>query len=124
MVASIGVRHYPPAHLFGRAGVREPSVNIAFGAVVTVAVVIGLLVCYVRRDDGSWLYWLAGAWAVAHGFIGLGELAGVHWAFKYWEGANYAFVGAVPLVAGVMLWRARSAPVPVAPGEPAVAARI
>ncbi len=124
VVAAIGIHPYPPAHLFGRAGIREPAVNIAVGAAVTTVVVVGLIVRYVRRDDGSWLYWLAGAWAVAHGFIGLGELAGVHWSFKYWEGANYAFVGAVPMVAGIMLWRARSAPVPARPYEPVVTDRV
>lgn len=124
LVAAIGIHPYPPAHLFGRADIKEPGLNIAIGAVVTTVVVIGLIIRYVRRDDGSWLCWLAGAWAVAHAFIGFGELAGVHWVFRYWEGANYVFVGAVPLVAGVMLWRARSAPLPARPLEAAVAAPV
>ena len=125
LVAAIGINPYPPTHLFGRAGIKEPALNVAIGATVTaVVVVIGLIVRYVRRDNGSWLYWLASAWAVAHGFIGFGELAGVHWVFRYWEGANYVFVGAVPLVAGVMLWRARSVPVPAPRLEPVVAAAV
>lgn len=124
LVAAIGINPYPPTHLFGRAGIKEPALNVAIGATVTAVVVIGLIVRYVRRDNGSWLYWLAGAWAVAHGFIGFGELAGVHWVFRYWEGANYVFVGAVPLVAGVMLWRARSVPVPAPRLEPVVAAAV
>lgn len=124
LVAAIGIHPYPPAHLFGRAGIKEPALNVAIGAAVTTAVVIGVIVRYVRRDDGSWLCWLAAAWAVAHGFIGFGELAGFHWAYRYWEGANYVFVGAVPLVAGVMLWRARSVPVSAQPLEPVVAASV
>jgi hypothetical protein len=124
LVAAIGIHPYPPAHLFGRAGVKEPALTIAVGAVVTAMAVIGMLVRYARRDDGSWLLWLAGAWAVAHAFIGLGELAGTQWAFRYWEGANYVFVGAVALVAGVMAWRARSAPVPAPAAPPAVTAPV
>jgi hypothetical protein len=124
LVAAIGIHPYPPAHLFGRADIKEPGLNVAIGAVATAGVVIGMLVRYARRDDGSWLCWLAGAWAVAHGFIGLGELAGTHWVFRYWEGANYVFVGAVPLVAGVMAWRAWSAPVPARAAPAAVAAPV
>lgn len=124
VVAAIGIHPYPPTHLFGRADIKQPALNVAIGAVVTTLVVIGVIVRYVRRDDGTWLYWLAGAWAVAHGFIGFGELVGLHWVFRYWEGANYVFVGAVPLVAGVMVWRARSAPVPTPPLEPAIVAPV
>ncbi len=112
VVAAIGISPYPPAHLFGRADIKEPTWNIAVGAVVTVAVVVGMVLRYrrdVRTGDTGWLCWLAGAWAVAHGFIGFGELARFRWAFRYWEGANYLFVAALPLVAGVMLWRARTA---------------
>ncbi len=110
LVASIGIHPYPPAHLFGRASVKEPTLNIAIGAVVTTAVILGLIMRYVRHRDNTWLCWLAGSWAIAHSFIGIGELAGSHWSFKYWEGANYVFVGAVPVVAAVMAWRAWSAP--------------
>ncbi len=108
VVAAIGIRPYPPAHLFARAGGKEPALNIAVGAVVTGAVLIGLLVRYLRDDDNGWISWLVAAWALAHGFIGFGELRGLHGVFRYWEGANYVFVGAVPLAAGVMLSWARS----------------
>jgi hypothetical protein len=124
LVAAFGIHPYPPAHLFGRADIKEPTYNVVIGGAVTVSVAIGLIVRYLRRDDDTWLYWLAGAWAVAHGFIGFGELAGVHWVFRYWEGANYVFVGAVPLVAAVMLWRARSSPVPARPPEALAVARV
>lgn len=110
LVASIGVHPYPPVHLFGRASFKQPTVNIAVGVVVTAVIVVGMLIRYAGHHDDRWLCWLAGAWALSHGLIGFGELAGLNYNWVLWEGANYLFVGGVALLFGVMYWRARPAP--------------
>lgn len=82
LVAAVGLHVYPPAHLFARSQ-REPSLNIAVGAIVTVAVVAMMLW---RRRTGivNWLGWTAACLAVPHAFIGLGELEGSHFHFGTW----------------------------------------
>lgn len=106
MAVATNLAAYPPAHLFARSQ-REPTLNIAIGAITTVAVVAMMLW---RRRTGivNWLGWTAACLAVLHAFIGLGELEGTHFDYCIWEGANYLFIGAVLVVAAVLAERAGS----------------
>ena len=96
-VFAIGVHPYPPLHLFGRADQRQPHLYVALAAVVLVV----LLVVAIRRVGPgvvSWFVWFAVLFSTAQLLIGLGELVGGGYHLATWEGANYVFAGAIPVI--------------------------
>lgn len=122
-VFSLGVHPYPPLHLFGRAGQRQPPVFLA----VAGGLMVILLVAAIRRVGPgvtSWFVWFAVLFSTAQLLIGVGELIGGGYHLATWEGANYVFAGAIPVVVATFAVRVHrdelAAPVrgdtPTAPG--------
>jgi uncharacterized membrane protein YidH (DUF202 family) len=103
LLAAIGVRSYPPLHLFARAGQRQPVAILAVGAAIGLALIVVALI-RVRPGVASWFLWWAILWIPAHTVIGIGELAGGHWKLAAWEGANYVFAGSIVLAALFASW--------------------
>lgn len=103
LLASIGVRSYPPLHLFARAGQRQPAAILALGAAIGLALIIVVLI-RIAPAVSRWLVCWAILWIAAHTLIGLGELAGGHWKLATWEGANYVFAGTIVLAGLFAAW--------------------
>ncbi len=107
---SIGVHPYPPLHLFGRASHRQPRVFLF----VAGCIMLILLITAIRRvgpDIWSWFFWFAVLFSTAQLLIGLGELIGGGYRLVTWEGANYVFAGAVPVLVATFAVRShREAP--------------
>jgi hypothetical protein len=98
---SVGVHPYPPMHLFGRADQRQPVALITIGAALVVLLCLGAI-RYLKPGAISWFGWFAAIFATAHLFIGLGELVSGGYAFATWEGANYVFAVALPVIVAVL----------------------
>jgi len=106
-LGAVGVDHFGPLHLFGRAGDRQPVAILAVGVIAAGA--IGLFtVLRSTASAASWFAWFALCWSVPLLFIGFGELASASAKLAGWEGANYLIAGSVPVMSA-LLGRLRTA---------------